>query len=108
MICRMERFFFFQAKAGIRVVAVTGVQTCALPIYVIRAQQRGEQVTLGVAEAGPRGEHLRRAAGDFAAAEFDRVLDLVADPTEASAGGIKRVATGAPPPPPPRPARGRG
>src|SRR2546429_7025609 len=26
------RFFFFQAEDGIRVVAVTGVQTCALPI----------------------------------------------------------------------------
>src|SRR2546422_7447036 len=25
-------FFFFKAKDGIRVVAVTGVQTCALPI----------------------------------------------------------------------------
>src|SRR6266550_6439888 len=25
-------FFFFQAEAGIRDVAVTGVQTCALPI----------------------------------------------------------------------------
>src|SRR2546422_2886474 len=25
-------FFFFQEKDGIRVVAVTGVQTCALPI----------------------------------------------------------------------------
>src|SRR5256884_5505092 len=25
--------FFFQAEAGIRDVAVTGVQTCALPIY---------------------------------------------------------------------------
>src|SRR5687768_18011091 len=29
MICR----FFFQAEDGIRDVAVTGVQTCALPIY---------------------------------------------------------------------------
>src|SRR5256884_2075055 len=27
------QFFFFQAEDGIRVVAVTGVQTCALPIY---------------------------------------------------------------------------
>src|SRR5687768_798478 len=27
-------FFFFQAEDGIRDVAVTGVQTCALPIYV--------------------------------------------------------------------------
>src|SRR5216684_5716879 len=26
-------FFFFQAEDGIRVVAVTGVQTCALPIF---------------------------------------------------------------------------
>src|SRR2546429_3973338 len=29
-------FFFFQAKAGIRYVAVTGVQTCALPISIDR------------------------------------------------------------------------
>ena len=28
-------FFFFQAEDGIRDVAVTGVQTCALPIYPI-------------------------------------------------------------------------
>src|SRR2546429_874742 len=27
-----RRFFFFQAEDGIRDVAVTGVQTCALPI----------------------------------------------------------------------------
>src|SRR2546422_5602877 len=26
-------FFFFQAEDGIRYVAVTGVQTCALPIF---------------------------------------------------------------------------
>src|SRR3989449_2438117 len=30
-------FFFFQAEDGIRDVAVTGVQTCALPISVIKA-----------------------------------------------------------------------
>src|SRR5216684_5630330 len=29
-------FFFFQAEDGIRDVAVTGVQTCALPISVCR------------------------------------------------------------------------
>src|SRR2546422_2983676 len=28
------KFFFFQAEDGIRDVAVTGVQTCALPIYL--------------------------------------------------------------------------
>src|SRR2546429_1777104 len=30
-------FFFFQAEDGIRDVAVTGVQTCALPIFYRRA-----------------------------------------------------------------------
>src|SRR5256885_4035443 len=30
--CR-RRFFFFQAEDGIRDYKVTGVQTCALPIY---------------------------------------------------------------------------
>src|SRR2546429_6763057 len=29
-------FFFFQAEDGIRDVAVTGVQTCALPIFLVR------------------------------------------------------------------------
>src|SRR5215813_14794973 len=36
--------FFFQADDGIRVADVTGVQTCALPIYLHRAwiARRGE------------------------------------------------------------------
>src|SRR2546422_5585546 len=33
MSCLLCLFFFFQAEDGIRDVAVTGVQTCALPIY---------------------------------------------------------------------------
>src|SRR6266550_1681702 len=33
MSCSNGLFFFFQAEDGIRDVAVTGVQTCALPIY---------------------------------------------------------------------------
>src|SRR5205807_7307823 len=47
-------FFFFQAEDGIRDYKVTGVQTCALPIYGLDHQ--------GAAEgARPRGErrHLR-------------------------------------------------
>src|SRR2546422_11724239 len=37
-------FFFFQAEDGIRDVAVTGVQTCALPISLIaRASELAEQ-----------------------------------------------------------------
>src|SRR5581483_11426369 len=31
----MAFFFFFQAEDGIRVIGVTGVQTCALPIFTL-------------------------------------------------------------------------
>src|SRR5687768_17854233 len=33
-----QYFFFFQAEDGIRDVAVTGVQTCALPIFIKRGE----------------------------------------------------------------------
>src|SRR2546430_6740222 len=33
-------FFFFQAEDGIRDLTVTGVQTCALPIYPVRRSHR--------------------------------------------------------------------
>src|SRR2546430_11528084 len=41
-------FFFFQAEDGIRDLTVTGVQTCALPIYVIvlaRGVDKGRGLT---------------------------------------------------------------
>src|SRR5256886_7414735 len=34
ILCLIIFFFFFQAEDGIRDLTVTGVQTCALPIYV--------------------------------------------------------------------------
>src|SRR2546429_9599636 len=43
-------FFFFQAEDGIRDVAVTGVQTCALPISVAIVDRAGSLV--GVVTAG--------------------------------------------------------
>src|SRR5256884_2944245 len=50
--------FFFQAEDGIRDVAVTGVQTCALPIC-----PRGSRGLLGPhsgsAPKKPRGNHAR-------------------------------------------------
>src|SRR2546429_9475787 len=50
----MMFFFFFQAEDGIRDVAVTGVQTCALPI------SGGVAVVVGrVAGAGRRGVDRR-------------------------------------------------
>src|SRR2546422_5219474 len=46
-------FFFFQAEDGIRDVAVTGVQTCALPIYgAHRADRADAQRTQGGGVAG--------------------------------------------------------
>src|SRR2546429_3234024 len=42
MLRRCAIFFFFQAEDGIRDVAVTGVQTCALPIF----QPRYDDLTL--------------------------------------------------------------
>src|SRR2546426_1397849 len=42
--CQYDRetfvvFFFFQAEDGIRDYKVTGVQTCALPIWIIRGDR---------------------------------------------------------------------
>src|SRR2546430_5668992 len=34
-LCTLFFFFFFQAEDGIRDLTVTGVQTCALPIYLV-------------------------------------------------------------------------
>src|SRR2546426_4757098 len=41
-------FFFFQAEDGIRDYKVTGVQTCALPIFW-QNQQTGAQLMCGIA-----------------------------------------------------------
>src|SRR2546430_5955812 len=37
-------FFFFQAEDGIRDLTVTGVQTCALPIWIVRRRQHPDPV----------------------------------------------------------------
>src|SRR6266436_4273400 len=39
----LPNFFFFQAEDGIRDVAVTGVQTCALPIWYDTAESARPQ-----------------------------------------------------------------
>src|SRR2546429_5729223 len=52
-------FFFFQAEDGIRDVAVTGVQTCALPICRPRREDWG---STGMWGQRPRTE-IGRASG---------------------------------------------
>src|SRR2546422_2678126 len=62
----LDFFFFFQAEDGIRDVAVTGVQTCALPISLIAELmlQQVEQLVTGRRHATdaerhrPHGESL--------------------------------------------------
>src|SRR2546430_5494278 len=36
-------FFFFQAEDGIRDLTVTGVQTCALPIFTVTGRRNGRE-----------------------------------------------------------------
>src|SRR5690625_6214001 len=45
-------FFFFQAEDGIRDGHVTGVQTCALPIYRIVPPSQSEMVRDALADKG--------------------------------------------------------
>src|SRR5260370_42548034 len=48
-------FFFFQAEDGIRDSSVTGVQTCALPIYHPRSRRRRCAAGGRAARRGGRG-----------------------------------------------------
>src|SRR5438046_4793770 len=43
MICLVFIFFFFQAEDGIRDWSVTGVQTCALPIWASPTRRRSPE-----------------------------------------------------------------
>src|SRR5438034_11261159 len=49
-------FFFFQAEDGIRDHCVTGVQTCALPIFAVGLQRRGR--------TGAQAKELLQQIGD--------------------------------------------
>src|SRR5216684_3681214 len=73
-------FFFFQAEDGIRDVAVTGVQTCALPISTGAEVPGANTVVVAIGgcmrERGAVGR--RRARNDRAEVCIGRFLDDVA------------------------------
>src|SRR5256885_4698761 len=48
----VQEFFFFQAEDGIRDYKVTGVQTCALPIFFTFAVQRFSSCTSKLSTPG--------------------------------------------------------
>src|SRR5687768_17690320 len=55
-------FFFFQAEDGIRDVAVTGVQTCALPISAITKPLHRKAFSGSLAHDRSKRERVSRAA----------------------------------------------
>src|SRR5438874_4997525 len=55
-------FFFFQAEDGIRDLYVTGVQTCALPIYLLRRQRQSPRA-IGLHERRPAGRERHALEG---------------------------------------------
>src|SRR2546429_6205891 len=71
---RCAVFFFFQAEDGIRDVAVTGVQTCALPILRFASREKAvlAQVEVGAAvvPGGGATEWLCALAGRSRALEI--------------------------------------
>src|SRR5947209_12146522 len=48
-------FFFFQAEDGIRDIGVTGVQTCALPIFLTATPALGTYSIVSKTPSSPRG-----------------------------------------------------
>src|SRR5256885_15690698 len=65
-------FFFFQAEDGIRDYKVTGVQTCALPIFSPETVPKLTLLKVGELEA-----HALHRVVQAAPQESDRVLDAI-------------------------------
>src|SRR2546421_6464927 len=82
-------FFFFQAEDGIRDLIVTGVQTCALPIYF--RDQRGLDPGMPCVGGDGTGEGWRRT--DTALERGAHVLELrIGEPAADSPGEIGRAS----------------
>src|SRR5438093_9685506 len=75
--------FFFQAEDGIRDWSVTGVQTCALPIYTregVRAMGRSDIcIVVGVTDK-PNQQELRRAGWESQSLLLPEHFELNAKP----------------------------
>src|SRR5687768_17979928 len=79
--------FFFQAEDGIRDVAVTGVQTCALPITRRSAVDGIRKERRGFASMSPEKQREIASKGGRAAHEKGTAHEWTAD--EARAAGRK-------------------
>src|SRR5205085_3108546 len=65
--------FFFQAEGGIRVLTVTGVQTCALPIFGPLAKYLAAH-RFGLGQSVDAGDKLPDGRAFQDIAEFKRLL----------------------------------
>src|SRR5882762_10952007 len=90
-------FFFFQAEDGIRDSSVTGVQTCALPIYIGRVVEAAEATFVDGGIIGPppvpgvssriylSGGSARDVAAVFAGSNLEAI------PLDSTAGAASAV-----------------
>src|SRR3712207_7209625 len=70
----MDYEFFFQAEYGIRYIAVTGVQTCALPISDRGSGAGGPARRLRPGRHGSGRHHLHAQAPGLRALPLDEAL----------------------------------
>src|SRR2546429_2104783 len=77
--CWIYLFFFFQAEDGIRDVAVTGVQTCALPIFFLGCNgidPKGGITNINLPEAEIKRRMLRAARRRIVVADGSKVGEV--------------------------------
>src|SRR5256885_11693985 len=76
--CRMWYVcFFFQAEDGIRDYKVTGVQTCALPIYVFRHARLDLKIVQSPTERAGRHQAIGGFRIAVVVAERESVAELM-------------------------------
>src|SRR3989441_11648951 len=97
-LCSFFFFFFFQAEDGIRDKLVTGVQTCALPIYGLAAdvQHLSAASEVGIEinlERIPCWEGVEAMAAIASGEEFELLLTMPPSFSDASASSF-RAETG--------------
>src|SRR5207245_5051508 len=91
--------FFFQAEDGIRGATVTGVQTCALPIYLSSGRSAGPKANApfsAVLLNDRSGSHSRKSKGSTGKAPAGSRSGgtLVSLPTTSSRSEERRVGKG--------------
>src|SRR2546422_2406995 len=88
-------FFFFQAEDGIRDVAVTGVQTCALPICTrpdAYETPKLKEYVSGFPQAAVARDQLKFATAELSTFQTGRVRKALDDAIQAALTGGKSPA----------------